>query len=254
MIASLTRPEAKREADRGEDNTSSFLAEQVAIHYIDEQLAKARRSLRQTRTFCLITVFLILGYMSFVTIAIRNRLLRPEVAAEMAAYYFSRFAAQNSPAPSASAGEQLRESSTPTYGSSVTKSGGNPDRSLTELNPSANADPLKMEGQVATYVHEFISQPHGNLQDMIREARHPKTVQQLSDELDQEIRERLPSRVREGSPDPDYMSYMDQKLATLEELEAQFDRLAHANDLTPYEKALRHIIASTMGSRAHLGS
>jgi hypothetical protein len=97
-------------------------------------------------------------------------------------------------------------------------------------------------------VHGFISQPHGNLQALVREAQHPKSVQQFGDELDQEIRERLPSRARYGSPDPDYMSYVNQKLATLEQLESEFDRLAHADDLTPYEKTLRHIIASTMGS------
>jgi hypothetical protein len=248
MISSLARPEAKRGIDRSEDDSLSSPEEQVAIHYIDEQLAKARRSLRRTRTVCLITGFLVLGYMSFVTITIRNRLLRPDAAAEVAAYYFSKFAAQNDQPSSVSAGEQPSEPAAPFPGSPMTKSVENPNRPYTDLNVSANIDPLKMEAQVSAYVHGFISQPHGNLQDLIREAQHPKTVQQLSDELDQEIRERLPSRVSYGAADPGYMSYMDEKLATLAELESQFDRLAHANDLTPYEKALRHIIASTMGS------
>ena len=248
MISSPARLEAERGADQGEEDALSFPAGQVAVDYIDEQLEKARRSLRRTRTFCLIAVLLILGYMSFVTIALRNRLLRPDAAAEMAAYYFSRFAAQNGPAPSANVGEQPHESAAPIPHSPVTKPVGNPERPSMEINPSANSDPLRVEAEVAAYVRGFISQPHGNLQDLIREAQHPKTVQQLSDELDQEIRERLPSRIRYGSPDTDYMSYVEQKLATLAELESQFDRLAHANDLTPYEKTLRHILASTMGS------
>ena len=222
MISSPARPEAGCGADRGKEDTLSFPAEQVAIRYIDEQLGKARRSLRRTRTFCLITVLLILGYMSFVTIAIRNRLLRPDAAAEMAVYYFTRFAPQNGQAPPASFGEQSHGSVAPVSSSPVTKLVGN--------------------------VRGFISQPHVNLQALVREAQHPKTIQQLSDELDQEIRERLPSRVRYESADTDYMSYVDQKLATLAELESQFDRLAHADNLTPYEKTLRHIIASTMGS------
>ena len=252
MILSSARPETERGADRGEDGALSFLAEQVAIHYIDEQVEKARRSLRRTRVFCLITLFLILGYMSFVTIAIRNRLLRPEAAAEMAAYYFSRFAAQNDRAPSSSFGEQPRESAIPVSSSLTIKSVGNPERTFAGVNP-ANGDPAVVQAEVAAYVRGFISQPQGNLQDLVREAQHPKTVQQLSDELDQEMRERLPSRVRYGSPDPIYMSYVDQKLATLAELESQFDRLAYADDLTPYERTLRHILASTMGS-VHQGS
>ena len=248
MISSPAYPETGCGADRCQEDTHSFPVEQVAIDYIDEQLEKARRSLRRTRTFCLVAVLLILGYMSFVTIAIRNRLLRPEAAAEMAAYYFSRFAAQNGEAPSANVGEQPRESATPISSSLVTKSVGNPEGSLTEINPSVNGDPLTVRAAMAPYVRGFISQHRGNLQELIREAQHPKTVQQLSDELDQEIRERLPSRVRYGSADTDYMSYVDQKLATLAELESQFDRLAHADNLTPYEKTLRHILASTMGS------
>jgi hypothetical protein len=248
MISSRARPETGCGADRGEEDTLSFPAEQVAIDYIDEQLEKARRSLRRTRTFCLIAMLLILGYMSFVTITIRNHLLRPEAAAEIAAYYFSRFAAPDGQAPPANVGEQPRESAAPISSSLVTKSVGNPEGSLTEINPSVNGNPLRLEAEVPPYVRAFISQHRGNLQDLIREAQHPKTVQQLSDELDQEIRERLPSRVRDGSADTDYMSYVEQKLATLAELESQFDRLAHADNLTPYEKTLRHILASTMGS------
>ncbi len=248
MISSPSRSEAGCEGDPGVGSTLAYPAEPVAIHYIDEQLGKARRSLRRTRTFCLIAVLVILGYMSFVTIAIRNRLLRPEEAAEMAVYYITRVAAQNSWAPSARVGEPSRESLAPTSDSHVTRLVGNPERPARETNSSINTDPLGVQAEVAAYVRGFISQPHGNLQDLIREAQHPKTVQQLSDELDQEIRERLPSRVSYGSADTDYMSYVNQKLATLAQLESQFDRLAHADDLTPYEKMLRHIIASTMGS------
>ena len=244
MISSPARPEAGCGADRGEEDTLTFPAGQVAIQYIDEQLEKARRSLRRTRTFCIIIALLILGYMSFVTIAIRNRLLRPDAAAEMAVYYITRVAAQNGQVPSATAGAQPGGSLAP----ASTNPLGNPERPFTEVNHSANGDPLGVQAEVAAYVRGFISQPHGNLQDLIREAQHPKTVQQLSDELDQEIRERLPSRVGYGSADADYMSYVNQKLATLAQLESQFDRLAHADDLTPYEKTLRHIIASTMGS------
>jgi hypothetical protein len=248
MISSPVRPKAGCGADRGEDRAPSLPEGQVAIQYIDEQLAKARRSLRRTRIFCLIALFVIPGYMSFVTVAIRSRLLRPEAAAEMAVYYFSRAAAPESQPPSASVGEAPRELATPVSGSLVTKSAGNPKHALANMTSAANGDPLRVEAEVAAYVRGFISQPHGNLQDLIRDAQHPKTVQQLGDELDHEIRERLPSRNRYGSPDSDYMSYVGQKLATLAELESQFDRLAHADDLTPYEKTLRHIIASTMGS------
>ena len=248
MILSPAQLKAGYEIDQDEGNTLSFPVEQVATHYIDEQLTKARRSLRRTRAFCITTLFVILGYMSFVTITIRNRLLRPDTAAEVAIYYFSKFSAQNAQAQSATAGEQPAESIISASTSPVTKSTGNQDRLFPKFNSSASTDPLGMEAQVTAYVHGFISQPHGNLQDVVREAQHPKTVQQLSDDLDQEIREHLPSRVRYGTPDPDYMAYVDQKLATLVELESQFDRLAHANDLTPYEKALRHIIASTMGN------
>jgi hypothetical protein len=248
MISSPARPKAGCGADRGEDRSLSFPEGQVAIQYLDEQLAKARRSLRRTRTFCLITLFVILGYMSFVTVALRNRLLRPEAAAEMAVYYFTRVAAPDAQPPHAGTGGQPHEMAVPASSSLVTKSAGNPENP-----PAVNGDPVRVEAEVAAYVRGFISQPHGNLQDLIREARHPKTVQQLGDELDQEIRERLPSQVRYGAPDPAYMSYVGQKLATLAQLESQFDRLAHADDLTPYEKTLRHIIASTMGS-PHQGS
>jgi hypothetical protein len=248
MISSPARSKAECGADRGENRASSFPDGQVAIHYIEEQLEKARRSLRRTRTLCLITLLLLLGYMSFVTIAIRSRLLRPDAAAEMAVYYFSRVAAPDGQSPSASVKEEPHRLVAMVPDGLATKSAGNREHPPADMNPSANGDPLKVEAEVAAYVRGFISQPHGNLQDLVRDAQHPKTVQQLSDELDQEIRDRLPSRTRYGSPDPDYMSYVGQKLATLVELESQFDRLAHANDLTPYEKTLRHIIASTMGS------
>ncbi len=245
MILAPTRPKAGYGADEGEDRAPSFPEGQVAIHYLDEQLEKARRSLRRTRAFCIVALFLILGYMSFITIAIRNRLLRPEAAADMVVYYFTRAAAPNGQPPFASVGEQPHELASKSL---VTKSVGNSEYPLADNNPTANGDPIQVEAEVAAYVRGFISQPHGNLQELLRNAQHPKTVQELGDELDQEIRERLPSQARYGSPDPEYMSYVDQKLATLAELELQFDRLAHADDLTPYEKALRHIIASTMGS------
>lgn len=248
MISSPAQPKAGCEADRGDDRPLSFPEGQLAVQYIDEQLAKARRSLRRTRTFCLITLFVILGYMSFVTVAIRNRLLRPDAAAEMAVYYFSRVAASNGQPPSARVGEQAQASVAPESESPMMKSAGNPEHSFTDINPTMNSAPAQVEAEVAAYVRGFIAQPHGNLQDLIRDAQHPKTAQQLGDELDQEIRERLPSRVRYGAPDSNYMSYVGQKLATLAELESQFNRLAHADNLTPYEKTLRHIIASTMGS------
>src|ERR1022692_295390 len=149
MISSPARPETGCGADRGEEDTHSFPAEQVAIDYIDEQLERARRSLRRTRAFGLIAVLLILGYMSFVTVAIRNRLLRPEAAAEMAVYYFTRVAAQNGPAPSATAGVQSGGSVAPVTDSPVK----NPQRPFTGANPSANGDPLKVEAEVAAYVH-----------------------------------------------------------------------------------------------------
>ena len=253
MISSPTRLETGCEVDPGEDDALSSPVEQIAVHYIDEQLEKARRSLRRTRVFCILTVLLILGYMSFVTVAIRNRLLRPDAAAEMAVYYFNRFAAQNGQAPLASIGDQPRGPVVPASVSVATETVESPQHPFTGVNAPANGDPIQVEAEVADYVRGFISQPHGNLQDLIREARHPKTVQQLSDELDQEMRERLPSHFSYGLADPDYMSYVDEKLATLEQLESQFDRLAHADDLTPYEKTLRHILASTMGS-AHEGS
>ncbi len=188
--------------------------------------------------------------MSFVTVAIRSRLLRPEAAAEMAVYYFTRSTLPDGRPLSVGTREEPHELVTPVSSSLSKKSAGNPEGRLTDMNPAASGDPLQVEAEVAAYVRGFISQPHGNLQDLIRDAQHPKTVQQLGDELDQEIRERLPSRNRDGSPDPNYMSYVGEKLATLAELESQFDRLAHADDLTPYEKTLRHIIASTMGSAA----
>jgi hypothetical protein len=248
MISAPARPEAECGADKGEDRALSFPEGQVAIHYLDEQLEKARRSLRRTRAFCIVALFLSLGYMSFLTIAIRNRLLRPEAAADMVVYCFTRAAAPNGQPTSASVGEQPHDLVAPVSKSLATKSAGNSVYPLAKSNPTANGDPLQVEAEVAAYVHGFISQPHENLQDLIRNAQHPKTVQQLGDELDQEIREHLPSQARYGLPDPEYMSYVNQKLATLAELESQFDRLAHADDLTPYEKTLRHIIASTMGS------
>ncbi len=195
MISSPARPEPGCGADRGEDDEPAFAPEQVAIQYIDEQLHKARRSLRRTRVFCIIFVFMVLGYMSVVTITIRNRLLRPDAAAEMAVYYITRFAAQNGWAPSANVGEPSRGSVAPVSGSHATKPSGNPERPATETIPSANTDPRAMQAEVDAYVR-----------------------------------------------------YVAQKLATLTQLESQFDRLAHANDLTPYEKTLRHILASTMSS------
>jgi hypothetical protein len=251
MISSLVRPEAEYGIDRDGEDALSFPREQIAVDYIDEQLKKAHQSLRRTRTFCVITVFLILGYMSFITVALRNRLLRPQAAAEMAGYYFSKFAAQDSLPQSTAPPEQSLAATAPVPGSSVTKSIANSVRALT--GGTSNGDPLGVEAEVAAYVRGFVLQPHGNLQDLIRDVQHPKTIQQLSDELDQEIRERLPSRVRYGSPDPDYMYYVNQKLATLAELESQFDRLAHADDLTPHEMVIRRILASTMGN-IHRGS
>lgn len=248
MISSPARPKAGCGADRGEDHPPTSPEGRVAIRYIDEQLGKARRSLRRTRTLCVVALFLILGYMSFVTVAIRSRLLRPEAAAEMAVYYFTRATAPDGRPLSATIRNESHELVIPVSSSLVTKSTGNLEGQLTDMNPATSGDPLQVEAEVASYVRGFISQPHENLQDLIRNAQHPKTVQQLGDELDQEIRERLPSRVAYGAPDANYMSYVGQKLATLAELESQFDRLAHANDLTPYEKTLRHIIASTMGN------
>src|SRR5271170_2176752 len=99
MILAPAQSEAGRGADEGEDRALSFPEGQVAIHYLDEQLEKARRSLRRTRTFCIVALFLILGYSSFVTVAIRNRLLRPDAAADMVVYYFTRAVAPNGQSP-----------------------------------------------------------------------------------------------------------------------------------------------------------
>lgn len=248
MIPSPTHTAGECETGASIDDPPSLSAEQVAIHYIDRQLEKARRSLRRTRTCCLIALFLILGYMGFITITLRNRLLRPDAAAEMAAYYFSKFAAQTGPGSLENMGEPSRESVTPNSGQAVAKTLANPKRTFPAMRSAANSDPLGIETEATAYVHRFISRPHGNIQDLIHEAQHPKTVQQLGDELDAEIRQRLPSRANETLPDPDYMSYVLQKVSTLSQLELQLNRLAQGNNLTPYERALRRVIASTMGS------
>jgi hypothetical protein len=232
MILAPVEPEAGCRDDIGEGVTAPPSGEQVAIHYIDEQVTKARQSLRRTRTFCLVTVLVILGYMCVVTTAIRNQLLRPQAAAEVAACYFSKFAAQNGPALSAGLeGQSPKPTATKSDGYNSTIKSGSP----------------RVESEVATYVQGFLSH-HGNVQKLFLEAQHPKTAQELSAELDQEIRERLPSQDGNRYPNPDYMSYLNEKLETLSQLELQLNRLAQDRDLTPYEKALRHVIASTMGN------
>ena len=214
---------------------------------LTDRLQKPGDHCAEPAPFCLVTVSLVLCYMSVVTIVIRNQILRPQAAAEVAAYYFSKFAAQNGPALSQGLGGQPRELTTQAPATPAMKSPRNSEYPFQGPNPRTQPGSFRVETEVATYVQGFISH-HGNVQDLLREAQHPKTVQELSTELDQEIRKRLPSQDSNSYPNTDYMSYLDQKLETLNQLELQLNRLAQNRDLTPYEKALRHVIASTMGS------
>ena len=247
MILAATQTDDRCAGDIGEADEPSVLEEQVAVHYIDGQVSKARRSLRRTRAFCLVIIASVFCYMSVVTIVIRNQILRPQAAAEVAAYYFSKFATQNGPALSQGFGGQPHELTAPVLTTPAMESPGNSGHPFQRPNPRTKSGSFRVETEVATYVQGFISH-HGNVQDLLREAQHPKTVQELSTELDQEIRKRLPSQDSNGYPDAEYMSYLDQKLETLDQLELQLNRLAQNRDLTPYEKALRHVIASTMGN------
>src|SRR5262249_19976619 len=58
--------------------------ELVATYFVDTQLAKARKSLRRTQVTSIITILFVLGYMTFLTVTLQNRLLRPKAAAAVA--------------------------------------------------------------------------------------------------------------------------------------------------------------------------
>ena len=213
-----------------------------------DQLQRARRSLRRTQIRCTVAVLVLLAYMSIVTVNVRNRFLRPKPAAALASQCISSLFGAGSQPVSRSSAEESPSLAARLLPMPFAKPTGDPD-------PSANASPDSLQGlktAIVTHANEFLASNPEKVHELVQLAKNPKTVEQLGNDLDAEIREHLPSKDRSGLPDAAYLDYLCQTMAALSQLEWQLDRLARGNDLNAYEKTLRRVIAATMGGTGSL--
>jgi hypothetical protein len=209
---------------------------------LSEQLHNARRLLRRTRIRCSVTVLLVLGSMSVSTVTIRNRFLQPRPAAVLASHCVSSlFAAGGNPV-SIDSEEQTPSLAARFFQMTFLKRAGNREQSE---NPAMDTFEGFQAAAVAREQALLASNPD-RIRELIKMVEKPRSVEELGNDLDAQIRQYLPSKDRAGLPDPAYMEYLCEMMAAISQLEWQLDRLAHGDDLNSYEKTLRRVVAVTV--------
>ncbi len=222
---------------------ASSLNDAVASQYIDEQLKSAQASLARSRTFCIASVLLVTGYMSFITWTLQTRLLRPQAAADLATTYTSAFVTEQGNA----AADQLVQQ-VPGY------IAGLPDVFLREL-PTVRKDLEKqldyvlsavsrdVSKQVGVYLDDYLVNNREQIASFLSSSQNPQFVEQFGEHLEQEVFSYLKVQGEDGHSAFDKLQQVAAGLGTVE---VQLHRLAYAKDLTPEEQSLRQLIAITM--------
>ena len=70
-------------------NSQPNPVDQVAVDFVETELAHARASLRRTQLGAVVSVLAVVGYMTFVTVTLHTRLLQPKPAAGVVTHYVS---------------------------------------------------------------------------------------------------------------------------------------------------------------------
>jgi len=220
------------------ENISHSASEQSAQQYLQGQLDQARRSLKRTRTVSIVVALFVLGYMSFVTTSIREK-LAPESAADLAVGILTDQVKEKGDILSS----RLR-AEVPRLVRQL------PEYALNQL-PVFRADlEEEFERDFAHYCREtsqafetrldhFLDEHQKAIKEFINNAQDEKTVKLLGEDLQKEVLAYL----RDKSEGESIKEKLDEALATLNRAANHLERLAKATNLTDEEKRTRRAIA-----------
>lgn len=212
--------------------------EQTAQQYLQAQLDQARRSLRNTIRASVIVAMIVLGYMSFVTAGIRER-LAPESAAELAVGIMTDQVKEKGDIISS----RLR-AEVPRLVRQL------PEYALSQL-PVLRADlESEFERDFTSYCKEtsqafetrldhFLDTHQKDIKEFINNAQDEKAVKILGEDLQKE----LIAYIKDKSEGESIQEKIDESLAMLNKTANHLERLAKANNLTDEEKRTRRAVA-----------
>jgi hypothetical protein len=214
--------------------------EQAATRYVDEQLQKARASIKRTRIVSIVLVVIVFTYLSVIVHLLKKEYLQPKAAAEMANMQLVSFVQQSGPQLT----KELK-SEIPKLIAEI------PDLMLAQLPLLREAVEARVEDALTAYCEQTATEMGGALDQFLLENREdiralieagqdPAAVEELGEHLEDEIR----SYLKMTGPDGESIQQkLDIALAQLSKLDARLHRLAYGKDLTAQEKKLRHAIA-----------
>jgi|GEM_PF-4032863 len=224
---------------------NSPATEAVAEAFLDEQLAQARRSFRRAQMFGIASVVVTLGYMSFLTVTLYTKLLKPEPAAQFATHYLATYVHENGTALS----EKL-VAEVPALIAQI------PDTALAKLPEwraqlEARTEALLLQQsrelapRVAQALDEFLDQNQVVIGEFLKAGQNPEAVAAIGEQLEKEVLATLHAKGADGQSALDKLAL---GVEALKECESKFNRLAYADDLTTEEKQLRRVIALILQS------
>lgn len=215
------------------------LIEQVAVEFVQRELAEAHSGLRRAKMLALISVGLTAAYLGSITYILSSRLLEPQAAARFATDNVRVLVHTHGHAWSQQLVQQI-----PVWISQA------PDELLAEL-PRMRQE---LENQVVAHltcharavapvlvasVDELLAENESVVREFLHHAEDEETRAAFGDELEHRFWAAL------NLPDDQGVSAADRLRSGLEALSAtreQVHRLAHASNLSPDERRLRRII------------
>lgn len=223
--------------------SSGSQGEEVAVSYVGEQLAKARKSLRGTRLICTVLILLVLGYMSFLTVALKKEHLDPKPAAEMATLQLSTMIQDNGPLIASRLKEEI-----PSFIAQF------PDYVLRQLPVFREDLEKRLEGVFSDYcrttsqgleghVDKFFSENKDAIKEFLDSSQDEKSMHELGESLEDQLQAYLGEKAGDGES---VQEKLDKSLEMLDKIQARLHRLSIAKDLTTEERQLRHAIAVIM--------
>ncbi|MCG3148334.1 MAG: hypothetical protein PCFJNLEI_01777 [Verrucomicrobiae bacterium] len=217
--------------------------ETTATSFVDEQLADAERTFKNTRRATLIICGAVGLYAIGVTAWLHNNVLQPTAAADIATAHAVEIVQQSGaalsdqivhevPAVIASAPDYLLEQM-PDYRAQLEN----------KFEQMLAAYGQQFEPEVEAFLDQFFNEHREQVQAILAAVNDPKMTKRFGDQLEQELLSYLKTPNARGES---VLDLLDHGRVVLEDVEHRLDRLAHAKNLSAEEIKLRRIVAATL--------
>ena len=216
------------------------ISEQIAVNYLQAELAAARKSVRRTRIGCGVAMVFVACYMTFLVVTLHYKLLAPEAAADVITTYAINTVDQNV------------ESFTD-YVKKNDVIAALPDTIIDrvpimratieeELENGLRDSCNRLTVELGEHLDTFMAEHEDELHAFFALSKDEQFIQQFGDGLETQLLALLEREVGNQK----VKDSVQEGLNALTELEVRLNRLAYAKDLTPHEQRLRQVLALTI--------